>query len=150
MRFVTVATACLRTRYVVALGCGVRLELRLGIHDGRVDAMLQRFGAHSYTFLTSDNPGSLTQSPDVNRQRRATLAADLQAHGLRSLPGFAWPDHGRWATEQCRCVFDLDQELTQRFCTTYRQDVVVVGACGVAPRLLFSREIFMAPKEVRE
>jgi hypothetical protein len=82
--------------------------LRIGQPCCALDALLLQSGQDGAAFITAWNPMSQPLSDAQNRERQASLAAQLDALGRQTLPGIGQHPTGNWPGEESLLVIGLE------------------------------------------
>jgi hypothetical protein len=124
-----------RTAYAVEESSGA-FALRIGIRSAELDALLNRYNARSWAFITAFNPDSEPLDARSNRRRQAALERSLTVTFLR---GEGRSLVGNWKPETSVLLLGLSPQRAQRLACRWRQAAVVVGVRGGRPRLQWRR-----------
>lgn len=99
--------------------------IRVGDPASSHQAWLEKMGARSATILTAWNPLGEEKSPAENDQAQAALRAAIDEQALRSLPASGEDPAGTWQPEPGFCVFDVPDDVLDRWLVQFRQNAAV-------------------------
>src|SRR5690606_26022232 len=114
-----------------------RIVVRIDGQAPEIDALLERHGAASGTFITAWNPRSVPQPAAANRREHLSLAARLDAAGLHRLPHEGVSPDGDWR-EEGFFVLDLPQKDALALAEAFGQNAVVRVQPGEPATLLLT------------
>jgi hypothetical protein len=124
------------TDYYVFDGDAKPIRFRAGSTKPRLDALLDRYGATRWAFLTAWNPGS-TPLPDAeNTKRQDDLLAQLLAAGYRCLPGEGRGEDSSWPPEESILALDIPENAARNMGARFGQLAIVTGRRGTPARLV--------------
>lgn len=115
------------------------LTLRIGEADEGLSALMARHGASCAAFVTACNPRSEVLPDEVNRERGATLLADLVAEGCVCLAGQGRHPDGGWPPEPSLLVLGLDREAACGLGRRWDQNAIVWIGADATPQLVLLR-----------
>jgi hypothetical protein len=124
------------TTYRIDSGAAV-VDVRIGACHAGVDALLARFDAADWAFVTAWNPGSRPTDAPTNAHAQARLLAGVRAAGFRCLEGQGIPDAPAWEPERSVWIAGIDRIAARKLGARFRQTAIVVGSLGGAAELLF-------------
>lgn len=113
--------------------------LRVGARSPQLLDAFQRCGVHCCAYLTACNPGSIRLAPEVNRERQAALAKDLQELGFAVEHGVGeHPDNG-WPAEPSFLVLGLSLEEARALGRRHGQNAILWAGVDAVPELVMLR-----------
>jgi len=115
------------------------LTLRIGAACGELSRLMAEHGARCAAFVTACNPRSQALSEEVNRERGATLLADLVAEGRVCLAGQGRHPDGGWPPEPSLLVLGLDRVAASELGRRWDQNAVVWVGEDATPELVLLR-----------
>ncbi|HUP92864.1 MAG TPA: DUF3293 domain-containing protein [Solimonas sp.] len=127
-----------RTRYVVLLP-RFELVLSIDVHDPAADRRLAlEAGCRAaWAMITPCNPFSVVASEEANRRALDEMRVELDACPARWLASVSRDPLGEWPDEPGYFLVDPDLAWVVELGRRYRQNAVVTGRLGGAPRLIF-------------
>lgn len=126
-----------RTQYRVKQGPG--FSLAVDRHSPELAALLQERGAQSAVFITAWNPYGAALPVEENEARQARLLGDLQARGLRAIPGRGCDPSGAWTGEDSLLVPGVNLYTACELGRRHEQNAVLWSGADAIPRLLLLR-----------
>jgi hypothetical protein len=99
--------------------------LRIGDPPAAHRAWLENKGAQSATILTAWNPLGEELPAQANDRAQAALLAEIQAGEYRWLPASGQDPAGTWQPEPGFCVFDVPDDVLDRWLVQFRQNAAV-------------------------
>jgi len=132
----TLLQAYQATEYVAYDG-PVAVGVRIGAHSPGLEAILERHGAASGTFITAWNPRSRPAAAEANRAAARRLAEAVAALGLTALPHRGVPDDPTaWTAEEGLLVLGLGEADAVALAEHFGQNAVVRIEPGAPARLV--------------
>ena len=125
------------TDYVLFVGDGPDVTLKIGRANPDFDAVLDLRRATTAVVITAYNPRSVVLSEAENRARHAQLTALLDARGYVYAPGEGRDPTGGWKAELECVVFDLPLDAALEIARRFEQNAIVHVERGGAPALLY-------------
>jgi sugar phosphate isomerase/epimerase len=119
---------------------GAPLAIRVDERSAELDALLAKFGARFWAFITAYNPYSEPRSADENLERHRRLLDAVRERGLQSFPSHGVDDDGTWPIERGLLVLDIDRDDAVALGRELEQNAILVGEAGVAAELVFCFE----------
>lgn len=126
------------THFVCGTGADA-FVLRIGASSGALGDLYAEAGVSQAAYVTAFNPGSETQSADVNAAAHARLGAELAAAGYRVVEGAGEDSDGRWPAEPSYLVLGMDLEAARELGRRYGQNAIVWAGADAVPELLLLR-----------
>lgn len=113
--------------------------LRIGACSAALTDLYAEAGVSQAAYVTAFNPGSETQSADVNAAAHTRLGAELAAAGYRVVQGAGEDPDGRWPAEPSYLVLGMDLEAARELGQRYGQNAIVWAGAEAVPELLLLR-----------
>ncbi len=113
--------------------------LTVGVLSPPLAALCRSAGVSCAAHVTAFNPGSETQSADVNEAAHKRLGAELAAAGYRVVEGAGEAPEGRWPAEPSYLVLGMDLEAARELGRRYGQNAIVWAGADAVPELLLLR-----------
>jgi len=126
-----------RTTRFVAYDGQHEITVRIDERSPEVDALLDRYGARSGSFITAWNPRSKPQSRAMNDAAAKRLAAVVAAAGYPALPHKGISADGAWFEEGLFAIgIPVDRAIA--IAAEFRQNAITVIDRGSVGRLVFT------------
>lgn len=113
--------------------------LRIGVSSRALADLCAAAGVSQAAYVTAFNPGSETQSADVNEPAHARLSAELATTWHRVVEGAGEDPDGRWPAEPSYLVLGIDLEAARELGRRYGQNAVVWAGADAVPTLVLLR-----------
>lgn len=111
--------------------------LRVGEPSPPLAALHAEHGTPSSVYLTAENPASRPTDDAENAVRRAALARELGARGLRSWPGRGRHPTSGWPPEESVLVLGLGREEAREIGARFGQNAVLWMGADAVPELVW-------------
>jgi len=115
------------------------IEIRVDMHNPRLDVLLERRGQRQWCFVTASNPDSIPLAEATNRLRNARLRSDIAAAGFEALEGEGCADAGDWPAEASFLVLGIEPAAAVRLGRAHGQIAVLIGEAGAPAQLIDCR-----------
>lgn len=125
-----------KTTYCVHAGAKRPICFRVGGRSVRLDALLERYGAARWAFITAWNPQSRQLPANENVARQNALLERLIAAGIRCLPGEGRGEDPTWPPEESILAFDIQPYVARALGRDFGQFAIVIGRRGRPARLV--------------
>ncbi len=106
------------------------LSIRIGRRNARLDALLARFDAKTWAFVTAHNPGSELLDDASNAARHELLLAAIERRRFPCFPGRGCGEDGTWPAEESLLVIGISPEQAAEIGRLFGQYAVVCGCLG--------------------
>lgn len=126
-----------QAQYRVHQGAG--FTLAVNDHSPGLAALLHGRGAESAVFITAWNPLGAALRAEENESRQRRLRGDLQARGLRVVPGRGCDENGTWEGEDSLLVLAVNRYTACALGRRHEQNAVLWSGADAIPRLLLLR-----------
>jgi hypothetical protein len=123
------------TTYEARTDAGL-IEIRIGEHTPRLDALLEELAKSCWSYITAWNPGSTPLGASENARRNLALRAKLEDGGFVVFEGCGRPDQPGWQPEESFLALGLDQAGAMTLGTKYGQHAIVRAAVGEVAELV--------------
>ena len=127
-----------QTRYRVFVDEDV-LDLIIGEHNERIDALLARHHVIEAAFLTACNPRSQLLSETENHARQAKLMEEINAEGYEFLPGVGIGMNSDWPPEESVLVLGIDRTTATELAIRHDQNAHVHVAINQTTELVLRK-----------
>ncbi|SAK97691.1 Nitrile hydratase beta subunit [Caballeronia fortuita] len=111
------------------------IEMKIGVENRDVLALLETHGVESAVFVTTFNPFGRVLTPEENAARQRVLIARVAEMGLRALPGEGIDPLDVWSAEASLFVLGATEELADALMSEFEQNAVVFVERGGVPEL---------------
>ena len=113
------------------------ITLRAGVANLDLAEVLKPFKTRDCVFITACNPRSQLFAADDNVHHQEVLAVELDARGLKYLPGVAVDPFGEWPDEPSFLVMGLSLESAKALAGRYHQNAILwCGSTGIPELIL--------------
>ena len=109
---------------------------RIGATAARLDALLDRYAATRWAFLTAGNPASQSLDASENARRQSELLEQLTKNGYGCLPGEGRGGDPASQPEESVLALDVPERIAKGFARDFGQLAIVVGRRGRPARLV--------------
>lgn len=123
-----------RTYYVHDGRRGIRF--RVGSKSAGLDALLERYGAERWAFVTAWNPGSRPLPRRENDERQQEMIARLLAAGYRCLAGEGRGDDPSGPPQDSVLILDIPKRAARTIGRDFGQLAILVGYRRAPARLV--------------
>lgn len=125
------------TEYVLFVGDGAEITLRIGKPNAAFDRVLGQHGTATAVVVTAYNPRSVVLPEAENRARHARLTALLEDRGFDYVLGEGRDPTGHWKAELECIVFGISAEIGLEIARGFDQNAVVFVTRGGVPELIY-------------
>jgi hypothetical protein len=125
------------TDYVLFVGDGPDVTLKIGARNRQFDRVLERRKAETAVVVTAYNPRSVVLAESENAARHAALTALLDASGYDYALGEGRDPTGHWKPELECVVFGIPLEAGLEIARRFDQNAIVFVRRGEAPELAY-------------
>lgn len=125
------------TEYVLFVGDGEEITLRIGEPNSAFDRALGQHETATAVVVTAYNPRSVVLPEAENRVRHARLTALLEDRGFDYALGEGRDPTGHWKAELECVVFGISAETGLEIARAFGQNAIVFVTRGGAPELLY-------------
>jgi len=125
--------------YRVTTAAG-NIDLKIGVHNPRLAALLEQRGARSAAFVTACNPHSQRRPRAWNARASRALRHAASALGLDTLTGVGFDEQETWPGEESLLVLNIDRTQALTLGRRFQQYAVVWIGPDARPRLLLCGE----------
>lgn len=112
------------------------IRFRVGGHKPRLDALLERYGATRWAFMTAWNPASRQLPAAENESRQNEMLTELAARGYRCLGGEGRGADPSWPAEESVLVLDIPPASARAIGRCFGQLAIVTGRRGASSKLV--------------
>ncbi len=131
------AQAYLETTYRVLSGTGT-IDIRVGVPNPALDALLQTRGARNWAFISASNPHSQQTPDEENARRHSEFMRSLHAEGWLFMDALGVPDRAGWTPERSVLIPGIEQSAALALARRWQQNAIVYGKCGEPPELVWT------------
>ncbi|HET7694107.1 MAG TPA: DUF3293 domain-containing protein [Vicinamibacterales bacterium] len=124
------------TDYFVFEPEGQPIRFRVGGRKPRLDALLARYGATRWAFMTAWNPASRELAAATNDSRQDEMLTELTARGYRCLRGEGRGADPSWPAEESVLVLDIPPAMARTIGRRFGQLAIVTGRRGASSKLV--------------
>jgi hypothetical protein len=132
--------AAYRTTRYIAWCDDETLELRVGVQNPYLQAMMRRHGVHGGCFVTGWNPKGCLCDDATNSAANAVLEDELRQRGWYVAPGEGRGMDGAWPPEKSYLVLGAGFHESAALCERYEQNAVLVFGEDATPELLLGKK----------
>ncbi len=125
------------TDYVLFVGDGDDVTLKIGARNPDFDSVLDRRGAATAVVVTAYNPRSVVLADAENQARHVELTELLAARGYDHALGEGRDPTGDWKPELECVVFGIPLEVGLELARRFEQNAIVFVTRGGAPELVY-------------
>jgi hypothetical protein len=125
------------TDYVLFVGDGHDVTLKIGMRNPDFDTVLERRRATSAVVVTACNPRSIVLADTENDARHAQLTALLEARGYDYALGEGRDPTGQWKAELECVIFGIPLEAGLEIARRFEQNAIVFVTRGGLPELVY-------------
>ncbi|MCA9090420.1 MAG: DUF3293 domain-containing protein [Planctomycetaceae bacterium] len=116
------------------------IDIHIGGHQSRVDALLRETGDVSWAFVTAHNPKSGLLSAEKNAVRHNAFCDGIQRSGLPFFPGRGIGTDPGWQAEESLLILGIEREEAIDLGQMWGQNAIVFGEFGQPAELIDCRE----------
>lgn len=127
-------SAYLRTTYQVEQPA---IQIHIGRSSRALQALLQKFGATSWVFITAWNPKSILLSQKENDARHEKLVEMVEKRGFPFFIGYGIGADDTWQPEQSLLILGIPQKEAINLGQQFQQHAIVFGTADGLPELVF-------------
>jgi sugar phosphate isomerase/epimerase len=124
-----------RTIYSAETPLGT-IRLRVGERNEELAALLKRYGATRWAYVTAFNPGSQQLASEENFQRQSQLEDSLRHQMLTFFPGEGVGDDSSWPSEKSVLILNISRERAIHLAREFGQNAILVGGESDVPELV--------------
>ena len=106
------------------------IDLRIGVSNARLGALLAAHGVDRWAFISAANPRSEQISGKDNALRNKALRDAVSGAGHAVYPGRGVPDHGDWPPEDSLLVLGIGLDAALALGRRHGQLAIVAGEAG--------------------
>ena len=128
--------AYLETTYRV-LCASDPIDIRIGVPNAALDAMLQARGVHNWAFVSASNPRSQMTPDEDNARRHGEMTRSLHAERRLFVDALGVPDHADWTPERSVLIFGIERSEALALARRWQQYAIVYARRGELPELVW-------------
>lgn len=114
------------------------VDMRIGVVNPALDALLQTHGVRTCAFVTASNPRSQQHPDEQNALRNEAMMQSLRAEGWSCLDALGLPDRPDWTPEQSILILGITRRSAVALARRWQQNAIVYGRRGEPPELVWT------------
>lgn len=113
------------------------IQIHIGESSRALQALLQKYEATSWAFITAWNPKSILLSQKENDARHEKLVEMVEKRGFPFFMGYGIGADDTWQPEQSLLILEIAREEAINLGQQFRQHAIVFGTTDGLPALVF-------------
>ena len=114
------------------------IDIRIGVPNAALDAMLQVRGVRSWAFVSASNPRSQMKPDEDNARRHGEMTRALHDERRLFVDALGVPDHADWTPERSVLILGIEQSEALALARRWQQNAIVYARYGELPELVWA------------